>query len=66
MSMTEGPDPGTADLSSDAPEAIAVVIPLYNERENAATLFRRFRDLPAAKPDRAPCCQRHSKKVARC
>ena len=32
MSMTEGPDPGTTDPKSDAPEAIAVVIPLYNVR----------------------------------
>ena len=32
MSMTEGPDPGAADPRSDAPEAIAVVIPLYNVR----------------------------------
>ena len=50
MSMTEGPDPGAAEQRSDAPEAIAVVIPLYNERENAPTLFRRFRDLAAATP----------------
>ena len=32
MSMTEGPDPGAAEQRSDAPEAIAVVIPLYNVR----------------------------------
>ncbi len=50
MSMTEGPHPDATDPKSDAPEAIAVVIPLYNERENAATLFQRFRDLADATP----------------
>ena len=50
MSMTEGPDPGAAEQRSDAPEAIAVVIPLYNERENVPTLFQRFRDLAATTP----------------
>ncbi len=48
--MTEGPDPGAAEQRSDAAEAIAVVIPLYNERENVPTLIQRFRDLAAATP----------------
>jgi glycosyltransferase involved in cell wall biosynthesis len=50
MSMTEGPEPDATDPKSDAAETIAVVIPLYNERENAAGLFQRFRDLAAATP----------------